>query len=266
MKYTTVSLLILFVVGIMIPNAFADVPDWVKNTAGWWADDKISEEEFVNAIEFLVKENIIQVNVSQISETSQSVPDWVKNTAGWWADDKISEGEFVNAITYLVKVGIIIIETNENEKHPNQNPMELLNDLSFLKHIVIPDNQSKHFINSDGFRSPEISENKPSNTFRVFVVGGSTTYGSGVNDANTIPSLLQKKLDEKNYAQTIEVINAGFSGARSIEEIKLVKEKLLNFAPDIIIVYDGYNDVKSFHGENIDPEDSKFSEEQSSPT
>ena len=20
-----------------------DIPDWVKNTAGWWADDKISE-------------------------------------------------------------------------------------------------------------------------------------------------------------------------------------------------------------------------------
>ena len=58
----------------------------LKNTAGWWADDQISETEFVNAVEFLVKENIIQVNASQTSETSQSVPDWVKNTAGWWAD------------------------------------------------------------------------------------------------------------------------------------------------------------------------------------
>ena len=31
------------------------VPDWVKNTAGWWATDVISETEFVNAIEFLIK-------------------------------------------------------------------------------------------------------------------------------------------------------------------------------------------------------------------
>ena len=55
---------------ILIPSAFGEyVPDWVKNTAGWWADDKISETEFVNAIEFLVKENIIQVNVAQTSET-----------------------------------------------------------------------------------------------------------------------------------------------------------------------------------------------------
>ena len=29
------------------------VPDWVKNTAGWWAEDTISEKEFVNAVGFL---------------------------------------------------------------------------------------------------------------------------------------------------------------------------------------------------------------------
>ena len=110
MKSVIVSLLALSVIGLMIPNAFADVPEWVKNTAGWWADDKISEEEFVNAIEYLVKENIIEVNVSQTSETSQGVPDWVKNTAGWWATDVISETEFVNAIAYLIKVGIITLE------------------------------------------------------------------------------------------------------------------------------------------------------------
>jgi hypothetical protein len=28
---------------VLIPNVFAEnVPDWVKNTAGWWAEDVIS--------------------------------------------------------------------------------------------------------------------------------------------------------------------------------------------------------------------------------
>ena len=52
MKYIIASLLVLSVFGLMVPNAFADVPDWVKNTAGWWAADAISETEFLNAIEF----------------------------------------------------------------------------------------------------------------------------------------------------------------------------------------------------------------------
>ena len=100
MKYLFFSVLIASLVGVMfVPNVFGEyVPDWVKNTAGWWATDTISETEFVNAIEFLVNENIMQVSVTQTSETSQSIPDWVKNTAGWWATDTISETEFVNAI------------------------------------------------------------------------------------------------------------------------------------------------------------------------
>ena len=66
MKCIIASLLVLSVFVLVTPSAFAEnVPEWVKNTAGWWADDKISEEEFVNAIEFLVKENIMLVNVSQ---------------------------------------------------------------------------------------------------------------------------------------------------------------------------------------------------------
>ena len=32
-----------------------EVPLWVKNTAGWWADDKISDSEFITSIQFLIK-------------------------------------------------------------------------------------------------------------------------------------------------------------------------------------------------------------------
>ena len=71
MGYLLLSVLVICMIGVMIPSAFAEsVPDWIKNTAGWWAADQISDTEFVNAVEFLVKENIIQVNVSQTSETS----------------------------------------------------------------------------------------------------------------------------------------------------------------------------------------------------
>ena len=44
------------------PECVVCVPGWIKNTAGWWADDKISEVEFVNAIQYLIKHGIIIVN------------------------------------------------------------------------------------------------------------------------------------------------------------------------------------------------------------
>ena len=105
MNRVVLSVAVIAIIGLIVPSAYAQsVPDWVQNTAGWWADDQISETEFVNAIEFLVNDGIIQVSASGSTGDSQGVPDWVKNTAGWWADDQISETEFVNAIEFLVNV------------------------------------------------------------------------------------------------------------------------------------------------------------------
>jgi len=38
-----------------------NVPDWIKNNAQWWADGLISENDFVQGIEYLVGKGIIQV-------------------------------------------------------------------------------------------------------------------------------------------------------------------------------------------------------------
>ena len=243
---------------ILIPNAFAEnVPEWVKNTAGWWATDAISETEFVNAIEFLVKENIIQVNTTQTSETSQSVPEWVKNTAGWWADDKISGDEFVNAIQYLIKVGIVIIPQDGNistDSSAIKPSIAILNTTSFFEVEVdiicrhsLHTAQSKcpglYNLNSEGFRGPEFSKDKPDNTYRIIAVGGSTTFGSGVTNENTWPKILEKKLQNLSIGKNIEVINAGIPAITSFNESKLIKEKLIHYKPDLIIVYDGMNDV-----------------------
>jgi len=85
------------------------IPNWVKNNAGWWADGQIPDSAFVQGIQFLIKENIISIpNLPESSsETTESVPAWVKNNAGWWAEGQIDDNSFVQGIEYLVKVGII---------------------------------------------------------------------------------------------------------------------------------------------------------------
>ena len=67
----------------MAPGAFSEkVPEWVKNTAGWWATDSISEVEFVNAIEFLVVNGIISIEKkcsNNIDNNENNIPDILEN-------------------------------------------------------------------------------------------------------------------------------------------------------------------------------------------
>jgi len=45
------------------------VPAWIKNTAGWWADDQISETEFVNSMEYLIDSGTIDVSSDEIRQS-----------------------------------------------------------------------------------------------------------------------------------------------------------------------------------------------------
>jgi len=113
-------------------------------------------------------------------------------------------------------------------------------------HTQIVPNQ--HFstvnINEYGFRGPEFSKTKSDNTFRIFILGGSTAFGSGsTSDKTTIAGHLQQKYDEQNLPFNVEIINAGIPAATSYTEHWLVKNKLIQFEPDLLIIYDGWNDA-----------------------
>mgnify|MGYP002838449929 CR=1 FL=1 len=182
---------------------------------------------------------------------AENVPDWVKNTAGWWASNKISETEFVSAIQYLVKVGIITIPQTENvltDSSAIKPSASILDTTSFFEVEVannkkIMERSKLYSINSEGFRGQEFSKDKPDNTYRIITVGGSTTFSVGVSDENAWPRILEKKLQNLSENKNIEVINAGISAITSFHESKLIKEKLIHYKPDLIIVYDGMNDV-----------------------
>ena len=42
------------------------IPDWVKNNAGWWVTDQISDTEFTLSLQYLIQKGIIVVNTSQV--------------------------------------------------------------------------------------------------------------------------------------------------------------------------------------------------------
>ena len=87
------------------------VPDWVKTTAGWWAEGKISEQEYLNSIQFLIEKEIIIVN--NFPQSPESIPVDV-NTLFQAAQEKLSTmispfsknivPESNRAVGYIVKI------------------------------------------------------------------------------------------------------------------------------------------------------------------
>lgn len=86
------------------------IPDWVRNNAGWWAEGNIADSDFASGIEFMIKEGIIQVPPTESEGTGESViPDWVRNNAAWWADGLISDDDFARGLQFLIANGIIAV-------------------------------------------------------------------------------------------------------------------------------------------------------------
>lgn len=64
----------MIVIGLAVgisafPISLADtelIPNWIKNTAGFWANDQISDSEFVTALEYLIEKGTIQVSGNQL--------------------------------------------------------------------------------------------------------------------------------------------------------------------------------------------------------
>jgi len=91
------------------PETTQKIPEWIKNNAGWWANDQIGDSDFVQGIQYLIKNKIMKIpSTTPGSGTgSNEIPIWIKNNAGWWAKGQISDNDFVQGIQYLIKNGII---------------------------------------------------------------------------------------------------------------------------------------------------------------
>jgi lysophospholipase L1-like esterase len=144
-------------------------------------------------------------------------------------------------------------EFEQNEIFENFDEVEkrqLCQDFYNLKtsgNEIIPNQSTSSItINTLGFRGDEFFTVKPLDTYRIFMVGGSTMFGAGAtSDETTIPGYLQHLLSEKDFEFDIEVINSGIQGADSNTELNLIEQKLVTLSPDLMIIYDGWNDLRA---------------------
>lgn len=100
-------------------------------------------------------------------------------------------------------------------------------------------------INSMGFRGKEIVVPKPRSTVRLAFLGGSTTFCANANEENTWPYLVWKTIQEEKPNIQLDYVNAGVPGHTVDESLIMLKHKVKQINPDIIIIYHSTNDLMS---------------------
>ena len=86
-------------------------------------------------------------------------------------------------------------------------------------------------------------------TTRVAVLGGSTTFGMGMSDADSWPALLQTALGA-GYA----VDNHGVLGYSSTEAVIQAALTLPETRPDVVVFHGGWNDIRNYHRPEAEPD------------
>lgn len=143
---TSLTILLAVSLAVMAPPAFAEVPAWIKNNAGWWAGGQISDAEFLTGIAYLITVDTITVPATgtpdnetvPAGQEEDAIPDWVRTNAGWWADNLISDSDFLNGIQHLIGLGLITVSVpNETAPEKDQILAELEEQLAECAEISV---------------------------------------------------------------------------------------------------------------------------------
>jgi hypothetical protein len=143
-------------------------------------------------------------------------------------------------------------------------PVTLQKNVTNFHHIGYT-HEFDHYVNTNswGTRGKDFGKEKPSNTYRILVLGDSMTFGWGVEDDETYSFLLEEELNNlaksKNISRNFEVINAGFTSGRTLDSYYVyLKEVGIQFDPDLIIVtLFPYNDLTDLLENSWEAKDEK---------
>ena len=116
MKKTLIFFVFTCVMGLMFTSASAQevsIPAWIKNNAGWWANDQIGDETFVNGLEYLIKVGIIVVK--QTENTDEIIYFAVRPS-----DVKLYDTQVVSESAYSLNSAIRYIETIEIDNNDQE--------------------------------------------------------------------------------------------------------------------------------------------------
>lgn len=110
---------------------------------------------------------------------------------------------------------------------------------------VLDINLGHSFLGSQGMCGFEILGDNSDDDYKIAVLGGSTTDGT-LFPFKSWPEFLLEKMEKLK----VTIFNGGVVGYTSTQELVKLLRDLLYLAPDMVIVYDGFNDIAFKEGQN----------------
>lgn len=99
---------------------------------------------------------------------------------------------------------------------------------------------TRETINASGWRGPDVSPARSPGTFRVACLGGSFTYGYGVNAEDAYPAALERLLaaeaTTRSAERRFEVLNFGVNGYGLTQILLNYAEHVRAYRPDLVLL------------------------------
>ena len=126
----------------------SSIPEWVKQIAGWWAEEQLEDSEFISALLYLIDNKIIKIPPTETQKiTDEKIPEWIKNNAGWWAEGIIDNDSFVQGVQYMAENGVISINIeNTSEKTQEEIDHEFYLFKKYIRDVSNNISKEKRYI------------------------------------------------------------------------------------------------------------------------
>jgi len=185
-----ISLILLLGIFSILPTAIAQssgVPDWVKNNAMWWAEGKISEQEYLNSIKFLVENKVINIETSplQLKPAEKKDADTKNILFLEAAKVRISGGDLTEELTFDT-----FARFNSGK---DTTDLTALREAGYASYFVLESLPSKEKVDFYKIISKYINPGKPPQPFDVSISGI-------MSDGTTILTTSYKKCQAEEYS------------------------------------------------------------------
>ena len=109
-----------------------------------------------------------------------------------------------------------------------------------------PDRTVVYEVNALGFRGRAFAEEKPPGVYRIAMVGDSVTFGTGVDEEQTMARVLERELSARLPARRFEVLNAGVPASNTGQHVALLRFRVQWFDPDLVFFTSTLTDTTGY--------------------